>query len=101
MRLYYSNESTGLYYACDTAEALRGHVQTAAAVYSPNGTVFAYETSYSELAPYVMVAATQVSPKVYHAANPVAQMSESDREEMMEALASTPSPTTATAAATG
>ncbi|WP_294516454.1 hypothetical protein [uncultured Pseudoflavonifractor sp.] len=86
VRLYYSNESTGLYYACDTAEALRGHVQTAAAVYSPNGTVFAYETSYSELAPYVMVAATQVSPKVYHAANPVAQMSESDREEMMEAL---------------
>ena len=48
--------------------------------------MFAYETSYSELAPYVMVAATQVSPKVYHAANPVAQMSESDREEMMEAL---------------
>ena len=28
VRLYYSNESTGLYYACDTAEALRGHVQT-------------------------------------------------------------------------
>lgn len=86
VRLYYSNESTGLYYACDTAEALRGHVQTAAAAYSPNGTVFAYETSYAELAPYVMVAATQVSPKVYHAVNPVAQMSESDREELMESL---------------
>ena len=86
VHLYYSNESTGLYYACGTAEALRGHVQTTAAAYSPNGTVFAYETSYSELASYVMVAATQVSPKMYYAANPVAQMSESDREEMMEAL---------------
>lgn len=86
VRLYYSNERTGLYYACDTAEALSGHVQTAAAAYSPNGTVFAYETSYTGLAPYVMVAATQVSPKVYHAVNPVAQMSESDREDLMESL---------------
>lgn len=86
VRLYYSNESTGLYYACDTAEALSGHVQTAAAAYSPNGTVFAYETSYTELAPYVMVAATQAAPKVYHASNPVAQMSEADREGLMESL---------------
>lgn len=86
VRLYYSNESTGLYYACDTAEALRGHVQTAAAAYSPNGTVFAYETSYTELAPYVMVAATEAAPKVYHASNPVAQMSEADREGLMESL---------------
>ena len=86
VRLYYSNESTGLYYACDTAEALTGHVQTAAAAYSPNGTVFAYETSYTELAPYVMVAATQVTPRVYHAVNPVAQMSEADRETLVESL---------------
>lgn len=95
MTLYYSNETTGLYYACRTGSALKGHLQTAVAPYAANvnGFAFAFEhkrgEGYGKLGPYVMLAKTgqPMEKPAYRAANPVSGgQSDQARIAMIEAL---------------
>lgn len=90
--LYYSNETDGMYYACETTPALRGHLQDIVMSYSANGALFAYEGDYPGLDPYVIIAqptaampGSQSRPEIYAASNPVAEMS-ALREDLLEAL---------------
>lgn len=90
--LYYSNETDGMYYACETTQALQGHLQEIVMSYSVNGALFAYEGEYPGLDPYVLISqstaampGSQSRPEIYTAANPVAEMS-AGREDLLEAL---------------
>ncbi|MEG1879394.1 MAG: hypothetical protein RRY65_03220 [Pseudoflavonifractor sp.] len=96
VKLYY--ESGGVYYASDTAQTPKGHLQSAVAGYSGNGATFAYEhkgeTALATLAPYVML--IQNTPNmaertygIYNTFNPIAQM-EKGRGALLEALRFSP-----------
>ena len=95
LTLYYSNETTGMYYACETADTLTGHLQTAVDAYSANlnDSTFAFEHSggegYEKLSPYVMLpkSKTPVRRAVYRAANPIGSgTSDQSRTDVIEAL---------------
>lgn len=95
LTLYYNNESTGLYYACETADTLSGHLQNAVASYAANlnDVTFAFEHSggegYEKLAPYVMLPKSKAPAQraVYSAANPIGSgQSDPNRIGVIEAL---------------
>lgn len=95
LTLYYNNESTGLYYACETSSALNGHLQTAVVNYATGADdkTFAFEhrtgEGYEKLAPYVMLSkgSTVSARTVYRSDNPiVGGRSDENRVAMMEAL---------------
>ncbi|SBV93336.1 conserved hypothetical protein [uncultured Eubacteriales bacterium] len=95
MTLYYSNEATGLYYACRTGDALKGHLQTVVAPYAANvnGTTFAFEhgkgEGYGKLDPYVMLSKSGVpiEKSVYRVTNPVSGgQNDQPRINMIESL---------------
>lgn len=79
LTLYYSNEATGLYYACETADTLNGHLQTAVSTYAANAndTTFAFEhkkgEGYEALWPYVMLPESKAPTvqTVYRTGNPI------------------------------
>ncbi len=91
-KLYYHNESDGLFYACDTTELLQGHIQDLAMSYSANGALFAFEGDWPSLSPYTMLSAsaapvqgTQGRHAVYSASSPISAMDE-ERSALLEAL---------------
>lgn len=95
LTLYYSNETTGMYYACETADTLNGHLQTAVDAYTAtlNDSTFAFEHSrgegYEKLAPYVMLPKSKVPVRraVYRATNPIGiGQSDPNRIAVIEAL---------------
>lgn len=95
MTLYYSNETTGLYYACRTGDALKGHLQTAVAPYAANvnGVTFAFEhrkgEGYDKLDPYVMLSKSgaPMEKPAYRVSNPVSGgQNDQTRIDMIESL---------------
>ncbi|HWS43745.1 MAG TPA: hypothetical protein VN421_11730 [Pseudoflavonifractor sp.] len=95
MTLYYNNETMGLYYACRTGSALKGHLQTAVAPYAANvnGVTFAFEHGrgevYGRLDPYVMLpkSGAPMERPAYRVSNPVSGgQNDQTRVGMMEAL---------------
>lgn len=91
--LYYSNEDTGMYYACQTADTLKGHLQTVVTTCTShiNEATFAYErkgAGYKALEPYVLLPGTAVLQRsVYRAENPIAGGAESkNRTQLIAAL---------------
>ena len=73
--LYYSNESDGMYYACDTAVSYVGHLRDAVEGYGSNGATFVFEygagSGYEGLDPYVMILSAPPAPQIYRGSNPV------------------------------
>lgn len=90
VRLYYHNESDGLYYACDTAVAYLDHMDELIADYGGNGASFAFELKedrgYAGLDPYVLISAATPTPPVYRASNPLSNLEDSLVSELQEAL---------------
>ena len=95
LTLYYSNEDTGMYYACRVAEGLKGHLRTAVESYATNvnGSTFAFvhrgEEGYDKLAPYVMLPKSKAAAArtVYRASNPIGRgQNDQVRTDMIEAL---------------
>lgn len=95
LTLYYSNEDTGMYYACRTGGGLNGHLQAAVADYAAegNGATFAFThergEGYGRLAPYVMLPKSKAALErtVYRASNPIGRgQSDQTRTSMIEAL---------------
>ena len=90
VRLYYHNESDGLYYACETAVAYTGHMDELVSGYGGNGTFFVFElgedSGYTGLDPYVLISASTPTPPVYRASNPLSSLEESLISELQEAL---------------
>ena len=95
LTFYYSNEDTGMYYACRTGEGLNGHLLATVADYSASGndSTFAFthgqREEYSKLAPYVMLPKSKAASAwtVYRVTNPVGQgRNEQTRIDMIESL---------------
>ncbi len=91
--LYYSNEDTGMYYACQTADTLTGHLQNVVVTCASNinDTAFVYERKgdrYRALGPYVMLPNTPTLQRnVYRGENPVAGGADSkSRTQLIEKL---------------
>ena len=86
VRLYYHNESDGLYYACATTVVYTGHMDLLISGYGSNGVTFAFERSedgeYNDLDPYVLISAGALQPPVYHVSNPLGEIS----DDMVTAL---------------
>lgn len=84
---YYQNEAEDTFYACATAESLRGHLKAVAQEYEAavNGVTFAFQTPESTLGDYVMLPKTSagVTWPVYQVANPLGGGS---REETRKGL---------------
>ncbi len=90
--LLYYNESDKLFYVCTTSEAL-SRLQEAAAGYSANGAVFAYEAGYDGMEPYALLLQdAQLRPRLYQAANPLETAGDDDRDALLEALRFRPQP---------
>lgn len=90
VRLYYHNESDGLYYACETAVAYTGHMDELISDYGGNGILFAFEleedSGYAGLDPYVLISASTPTPTAYRASNPLSNLEDSLIAELQEAL---------------
>lgn len=71
--LYYSNETDGSYYACNTSADLGPRLAAAVADFEPNGARFAFEDSvqYEGLGPDTLILFQTPAPKVYRAKNPI------------------------------
>ena len=90
VRLYYHNESDGLYYTCKTAVTYQGHMDELVAGYGGNGVPFAFElgadSGYDGLDPYVLISASTPTPGVYRASNPLASLDEALIGSLQQAL---------------
>ena len=90
MRLYYHNETDGLYYACQTAVAYQNHMDALISGYGGNGVPFAFElgedSGYEDLDPYVLISASAPAPTVYRASNPLLNLDEALIGELQQAL---------------
>ncbi len=90
VRLYYHNESDGLYYTCKTAVTYEGHMDGLIAGYGGNGVPFAFElgadSGYEGLDPYVLISASPPTPTVYRAANPLAGLDDALISDLQQAL---------------
>ena len=92
--LYYSNEETGLYYACGTAVIYSGHMEEMLAGYGGNGAFFAFEygaeQSYAELDPYVLIFSAPPTPGAARISNPLAGVAGAQLEALQNALSFRP-----------
>ena len=90
VRLYYHNETDGLYYACQTAVAYQNHMDALISGYGGNGVPFAFElgedSGYEDLDPYVLISASAPAPTVYRASNPLLNLDEALIGELQQAL---------------
>lgn len=90
VRLYYHNESDGLYYACQTAVAYQGHMDELIANHGSNGALFAFEmtedSSYRALDPYVLISASTPTPPIYRVSNPLSDLESTMVGELQQAL---------------
>lgn len=90
VRLYYHNESDGLYYAYETAVAYEGHMDTLVSGYGGNGVPFVFElgegSGYESLDPYVLISSSTLAPPVYRASNPLSNLDEALVSELQKAL---------------
>lgn len=94
VRLYYHNESDGLYYACSTAIVYEGHMDALISGYGGNGCSFVFELSensgYEALDPYVLLAPDALYPPVYRASNPLAELDETMVSTLQQAVSFQP-----------
>lgn len=90
VRLYYHNESDGLYYACATTVVYEAHMDTLISGYGGNGVCYVFElednSGYQALDPYVLLSSGTLSPAVYHASNPLAEIDEALVADLQQAL---------------
>lgn len=90
VRLYYHNESDGLYYTCKTAVTYQSHMDELVAGYGGNGVPFAFElgtdSGYDGLDPYVLISASTPTPAIYRASNPLASLDETLIGSLQQAL---------------
>ena len=94
VRLYYHNESDGLYYACATTVVYTGHMDLLVSGYGGNGVSFVFErrsdSTYEELDPYVLLSADALQPPVYHATNPLGEIDDSIVTALQQAVSFQP-----------
>lgn len=94
VRLYYHNESDGLYYACITTVVYTGHMDLLVSGYGSNGVFFAFElaedSGYAELDPYVLISASALQPPVYHVSNPLGEISDDIVTALQQAVSFQP-----------
>lgn len=89
VRLYYHNESDGMYYACSTSVVYSGHMDSLISGYGSNGIRFVFEledSDYALLSPYVLISSSQLSPPVYLASNPLFTPDSSIADALPDAL---------------
>ena len=90
VRLYYHNESDGLYYACETAVVYEGHMDQLLSGYGGNGTFFVFQlreySVYSGLHPYMLLSAATPTPTVYRASNPLSSLDDTLIGTLQQAL---------------
>lgn len=90
VRLYYHNESDGLYYTCKTAVTYQGHMDELIAGYGGNGVPFAFElgtdSGYDGLDSYVLISASAPAPPIYRASNPLASLDDPLIGSLQQAL---------------
>lgn len=94
VRLYYHNETDGLYYACATTVVYEGHMDALVSGYGGNGYSFAFEqgenSGYEGLDPYVLLAPGALRPPVYRASNPLSEIDEATLETLQQAVSFQP-----------
>lgn len=94
VRLFYHNESDGLYYACTTTVVYAGHMDLLVSGYGSNGVSFAFqrgeEDGYEELDPYVLISAGALQPPVYHVSNPLGETSDDVVTALQQAVSFQP-----------
>ena len=74
VRLYYHNETDGMYYACSTSILYEGHMDALVSGYGSNGVRFVFElenADYAALSPYVLISSGSLTPPIYLASNPL------------------------------
>lgn len=90
VRLYYHNETDGLYYTCKTAVTYQGHMDELISGYGGNGVPFAFElgedSGYEGLDPYVLISASPPTPAIYRASNPLASLDDTLISDLQQAL---------------
>lgn len=90
VRLYYHNESDGLYYTCKTAVTYEGHMDELIAGYGGNGVPFAFElgtdSGYGSLDPYVLISSSTPAPGIYRVSNPLTSLDETLVGSLQQAL---------------
>lgn len=72
--LYYNNEDTGMYYACETSVVYEGHLEDVVTTFSGNSASFAFELTdetYRGVAPYVLILPQPPAPSIYRSTNPL------------------------------
>lgn len=90
VRLFYHNETDGLYYACATDVVWEGHMDALVSGYGGNGYTFVFEqdagSGYEGLDPYVLLAPGPLQLPVYRAANPLSGLDSTTVAAVQQAL---------------
>lgn len=93
--LYYYNQDRGSYYRCVTEQTLTesaGRLSSAVAQYLPNDMIFAMEdtASYGQLWAYTMILPTDPVLPAYEASNPLGDLGEEERDQLLQDLSFLP-----------
>ena len=90
VRLYYHNESDGLYYACATDVVWTGHMDALVSGYGGNGFTFAFEqeegSGYEALDPYVLLSPDPLQLPVYRMSDPLSGLDSATVSAIQQAL---------------